>query len=302
MREKYLKIRDKYFENFECRNYKFGIETIKIGSCKEFIKIIEKFVEYKKYYIWRGQEKDWKLISKFDRDYIKKKFGYGKRDDTLNKIREKFIEHLKGLNPQPHKIDFSKEVNIWSIGQHYGLSTPLIDWTENPYIALYFAFCKKSKKEKCDKVVYAMNIGLKLDLRIFKIKVNKVPISRERKRLVDLIDLSDDKILKKDRRIKAQEAMFTEALDGKKIEKYVKNFSKNRPKDIIKEKKIMLIKILINDNDKSNYDFLNYLKNKKKITRGKLFPDYAGAVEVCNIDLKNLSSSGKDIFIKELSI
>ena len=132
-----------------------------------------------------------------------------------------------------------------------------------------------------------MNIALQRDLRIFKIKLNKVTISRKKKNLVKVIDLSKDKILKKDRRIKAQKAMFTEALNGIKIEEYAKNYSKRRPKDIIEKEKIILLKILIADNDKSNNDFLDYLENKKK-TRGKLFPDYAGAVEICNIDLKKL--------------
>ncbi len=285
--EKYLKIRHINFKNFEDSGYKYGIETIKINSLREFIKVINKFAGYRQYYIWRGQEKNWKLISKFDRDFNKKKFGNSTRDETRNKIKGIFVEHLKNLKPQPHKIDLSKETNIWSIGQQYGLSTPILDWTENPYTALYFAFCKKREKEKCDKAVYAMNIALQRDLRIFKIKLNKVTISRKKKNLVKVIDLSKDKILKKDRRIKAQKAMFTEALNGIKIEEYAKNYSKRRPKDIIEKEKIILLKILIADNDKSNNDFLDYLENKKK-TRGKLFPDYAGAVEICNIDLKKL--------------
>ena len=47
---------------------------------------------------------------------------------------------------------------MWTIGQHYGLPTPLLDWTEVPYHAVYFIFYEKFKDEKGYRVVYALNL------------------------------------------------------------------------------------------------------------------------------------------------
>lgn len=40
---------------------------------------------------------------------------------------------------------------MWGFAQHHGFPTPLLDWTESPYIAAYFAFAERMEKRDLDE-------------------------------------------------------------------------------------------------------------------------------------------------------
>ena len=111
---------------------------------------------------WRGQiDPNWPLASQFERKILAMYGGWKESaiqlypydgrysrdghklwsDGFLREMRDGYLERFKraasGLRG-PNPKDLSDE-EWWALGRHYGLVTPLLDWTEKPYIAAFFA-------------------------------------------------------------------------------------------------------------------------------------------------------------------
>lgn len=110
--------------------------------------LIDKNFTHYDSYVFRGQaDNDWALESTLTRAL--KRIG-----TPANSVKtvaaahlQAFREHIRGRC----SIDLASASDdvLWSLGQHFGLATPFLDWSKSPYVALFFSLqgeCKSGQR------------------------------------------------------------------------------------------------------------------------------------------------------------
>lgn len=132
-----------------------GIRTVEIENADDFYRFVNLGFGYSDgHCLWRGQRRsDWEIKSSLARK-AHRDSGHLQnfRDAIARCTRTEFDIWDSNSNAEEEKI------KLWALGQHFGLATPLIDWTVFPYVALFFAFVERDGIEQTQhRAVYALN-------------------------------------------------------------------------------------------------------------------------------------------------
>jgi len=100
-------------------------------------------------YIFRGQALPLKLVSSFHRTWRKDLLTWIEND-----VSALFGAVMERINYPLRLGDLGHNSAIWSILQHHGYPTPLLDWTLSPFVAAYFAFQDREFSEEAAPRIY----------------------------------------------------------------------------------------------------------------------------------------------------
>ncbi len=221
-------------------------------------------------WIFRGQRNhNWFLESTLDR--IDSKSIY-LRSFQLNNFKKEcrripdFDSYLSNISNNDNISLAEQENELWAVGQHYGLDTPLLDWTKSPYVALFFAFEEQENTGSDNyRVIYAIN----------KEKLESIDVPGVTEGL--FFEPKTDKF----GRLVSQSGLFTVTPNCGTLEDTIidglREYGITKPNDIAE----YICKIYIQCNNKDRTECLEHLQ-QMNIHYGTLFPDLIGATKYCN--------------------
>ncbi len=247
-------------------NFINGVIEVKLSSWKYFSDYINKEMLNYVTYIYRGHgDSKWKLEPTLDRK-VKSPISI-LRNRHLNSFKYA-IRGRRGRNP----AELHEEEDWWALGQHHGLATPLLDWTQSPFVALFFAAISNLKEGAKSYSVFALAQSTinKNNERI--LKDNSIKLINSRKPTVKIVK----PLTNENSRLVNQSGLFTRGPNNMDIETWIQTFNE-------KSTAWELIKIIIPN--KGIHDCLRYL-NRMNINNLTLFPDLSGAAEFCNKHLE----------------
>ncbi len=213
-------------------------------------------------YVFRGQSNaDWRLTSTLDRLIVHARqtgAKHGPMEDFVRSHLERFRLEIRGRRgDNPPRLE---ENELWALGQHFGLATPLLDWSQSPYIAVFFALGSLNEKET-SRVLWCLH----------RSRVEEINISlAELERLELIFPDSDD-----NKRLLGQSGLFSKGPVMKPVDKWVGQRAPANSGPV-------LLKVIFPGDFLFRKAALRRLQ-LMNINHSTLFPDLMGASLYCNI-------------------
>lgn len=245
-----------------------GVCELTLKTFEDFPKLITADFNDTRRYVWRGQQcSNWKLEPSLARRIQ----GKSSPAESFLKLQlDRFKKAARGRRgTNPARLEDNE---LWALGQHVGLATPLLDWTVSPYVALYFAFADPDCKDQSD---YRCVFGLHRPL--VKRRTTEIA-NREGKEPATGVTFFEPES-DENSRVLSQRGLFTISPIRTAIDDWITENFKKPTSDI-------LIRILVPNTDRQGC--LKML-NRMNINHLTLFPDLFGAAQYANVHLDVLN-------------
>ncbi len=238
------------------------IWTYEVDDFFKLRQCIEEEIPYIEDYVFRGQSNsEWSLTSTLNR-LIRRARNTGAKQGPIDPFVDRHLDRFKleirgrrGDNPSVLKDD-----ELWALGQHFGLATPLLDWSQSPYISIFFSL-DTLETEGSHRILWCLNRK--------KVEQRNKMLSEEQKLKLIFPDTDDNK------RLLGQSGLFSKGPVMLSVDQWVRDEFYNSNEGI-------LLKILF----PSHPDFRKQALKKlhlMNINYSTLFPDLMGASRYCNI-------------------
>ena len=216
---------------------------VEVKDWKQFSALLEvRFLDWPEY-IYRGQnDSSWPLRTKFDRFYREAQSKINEFDpceklsdlekhliqtriphisiDSRSNVLDKLLLNFKrlctgrrGINPQSLSTN-----QWWALGQHYGLATPLLDWSSSPYVATFFSLEGTTEPISGKHAVWVFS-----HCALDDIFINRSPEADNDDQELPRIKIHHE-ITDENQRIISQSGLFSEVSNGLDIEEYIERY------------------------------------------------------------------------------
>lgn len=247
------------------------VPVTRIASWRKLPELLEApfFNRPKTQLIYRGHRRyDWPLTPSLGR--------FDPRNIVTKEVAEAqlrlFRRAVRGRISDRTLVEIQEEDELWAVGQHHGLLTPLLDWSYSPYVALFFAFENEDRRHgEHDNPYRALYL------------LNKSHVEAEDK----CPDVSVLEPRKDDHgRLVNQAGLFTSSAYDNTLENFLINSLQDEvlgdvpEEDEAKELAKYICKIYIPNEERP--ECLRHLR-MMNVHHASLFPDLLGAAQYCNI-------------------